>query len=464
MVKFFKRFEESKFIIFFSLVVATCILLFPAFSKGIFFIWYDTPDYCQLDFLNKWSFRAPGYSLFVWLTTLGRHISLWGAVVCQSFLVSLSIYRFFKFLLGIHAIIVTILVVIVASIFTEMAYYSSNIMSEVFATILVLEFSVILFAWNKLSKLNKVYTFSIFTLSVLSHYSYATILLIVLLMCLPFYKKLSLKPAAVAVVSILVCYLGTSFITLYSIQTKSWPFLFSRMLYSGQVLPALAELCQTEQLKLCDDQGILQEALKAEDFNYDSYLWEKINLEHHRRKFEPDYVQEYKKVIWHSIKRDPMQHIQVALNLMDKLVSAKGAFMTNICAHPDNDIKLNQIAKNYPKDATRLREVDSSYSPTSWCLPPSLYIIKPWIEFFQPYWLLCLIFIVIILVLVERKLNPMFIFLLVIFVSDLISSFVSGPFPRYHLKYNALNLIGIIWFFIVFEWKKRISKLKSSFS
>lgn len=96
--------------------------------------------------------RSPSYSLFVYL--LYQEHSLWGVIISQSLILSYLTWLSFRIIIpkfcGLYFLTITILL----TLFTSVSWYTSFIMPDIFAAILILGISTLGFAAIPLTRFN----------------------------------------------------------------------------------------------------------------------------------------------------------------------------------------------------------------------------------------------------------------------------------------------------------------------
>ena len=153
--------------------VAACSLLWVALYNGYPTVYPDTGGYLYTGafHIELPPFRAPGYSIFIELTSLG--ISAWFTIAIQAIVVLIVLYETCKYLMGGEAKFrgrYLLAIVFVLAALTSLPWEASQLMPDVFAGVVFL--SAFLLAFDGQLRLwERILLFAILTISVSTHLS-----------------------------------------------------------------------------------------------------------------------------------------------------------------------------------------------------------------------------------------------------------------------------------------------------
>lgn len=244
--------------------IAALLLCYMGFYNGFPIVDSDTGAYIFSGFTNTVKEDRPIiYGLFL------RHISLaeslWLVIFVQSLILSYSLYLFFRyfaktqqFTLYFMGFLLTII------LFTGASVTVSQLMPDVFTSVLMLLFMVLFFGEN-VSRRHQVIAGILFLLAMgvhNSHYAIIGLFLIVAtiiaLVCkirkktaFISWKKLGMAWSFLVAAWLLVCTVHASLGSKFALSRGTHVFTMSRLIDMGIINPYLDEVCATKNYKLC---------------------------------------------------------------------------------------------------------------------------------------------------------------------------------------------------------------------
>ncbi|MFH0757203.1 MAG: hypothetical protein V2B15_07955 [Bacteroidota bacterium] len=247
--------NKQRFLNGLFLLGATTGLILPALINGYPLVYADTSTYLASGFTMQPPFDRPmTYGLFVRLFSLNG-LSLWPVIAVQSLLLSWLIFQITRELMPAkqNKDFSSFVIVLILSLFAGVSWVSSQIMPDIFTSIMVLSALLILTRQN--SKSRQVFLYVVFFFSCAMHVSHLAIgftllagILIIRQIKLPDLKRI-IKIRPVVVLSLLVL---LSIITMGSALSKSkHVFFMGALVEHGIAKKYLDRNCKETQYALC---------------------------------------------------------------------------------------------------------------------------------------------------------------------------------------------------------------------
>lgn len=251
------KFETNRLTGVLVVVVSAFVLMAPAFLNGFPIVYSDTSTYIVSGFELETPFDRPIiYGVFLWLSSLAG-ISLWLTVLVQclllAWLIHLSIHRFLDF--GSRTNLVTLLVILFLSLFTSVSWTASQLMPDIFTSIMLLSSILVLSTNRKCGLRPLIGLYIIFFVSAAMHMGHLSfnvgfLVAILVLRKLKFAQLQKLIPLA-PVLILLTLSLAT-ILTMGSAFAKSRnPFFMGALVEHGIAKKYLDQNCEFTQYKMC---------------------------------------------------------------------------------------------------------------------------------------------------------------------------------------------------------------------
>ncbi len=269
------------------------VLLWPACYNGFPLVYPDTGAYISSGLrLSVHPDRPIGYGLFILFTSLG--ISLWFVVIAQALLINWLIRRLTQSILGpLASGTMCALVVLLLSLCTSVAWYTGQLMPDIFTSALLLCL-LLFFRKRDDKKKARLYGWLMFFL-LATHNSHTVILLALGLVLLLFFwsKKMEdylvvARKVFLIAVAMFVVQSGIYMIGGYGfgLSPASPVFMVSRMVENGILDAYLEETCPVEHFELCDYQGRLGtrqwDFMWSDEFPHNKKGWIAVRPEYNR--------------------------------------------------------------------------------------------------------------------------------------------------------------------------------------
>ncbi len=153
--------------------MAVCLLLWVALYNGYPTVYPDTASYIYTGAFRVAlpPFRSPGYSVFLWLTSLGA--SAWFTIVAQAIVMVAALYATCKYLMGGSAKFrdhCLLAIAFVLAALTSLPWETSILMPDVFAGVVFLTIFLLAF-YNRMSWAERLALAAILAVSVGAHIS-----------------------------------------------------------------------------------------------------------------------------------------------------------------------------------------------------------------------------------------------------------------------------------------------------
>jgi hypothetical protein len=258
-----------------GLVACLVALVVPALWNGYALIFYDTAGYAETVMMQR---LVPGrslfYGLFLWITSLGWW-SFWSTILVQA-AATLWLLHLLLLSLGLPSGVLALLLTVMATVnLTGLAWYTSQLMPDIFIPLVVLALWLLGLHWSKLHRWERTGLMLISLLGVLVHMSClalamglagATVLArgVSRRWHLTVHWLPSCSVVLVALILMPFLHLVLSGKAGYTPGGSS--FLFGRLVQDGVIKRYLAEHCPQEGGRLCT----LQDRLPA---TADDFLW-----------------------------------------------------------------------------------------------------------------------------------------------------------------------------------------------
>lgn len=242
---------------FFVIIVSTIILLLIGIYNGYPLVTSDSGAYIN----NAFHFQVPYdrpifYSLFIKACSIIN--SLWIVIIIQCFILS---YLLNSFLLKAFPILHSwhrLLIITITTLVTSISWYSSQVMPDIFTSVVLLTSILYLFDCNKYERF---LVLLIYFFAILNHNSNLITSLLycicVIIICLIFLRvKKYLKRSIVLLLVSILAWCSVCMVNLYAgygfIPSKSsHVFIMGKLVENGILKEYLNEHCATNEFKLC---------------------------------------------------------------------------------------------------------------------------------------------------------------------------------------------------------------------
>ena len=259
----------------FSLLACLAALLAPALWNGYALIFYDTAGYAETVMMQR---LVPGrslfYGLFLWLSSLGWW-SFWGTVVVQAAATLWLLHLLLRSLRLPSGACALLLTVVATASLTGIAWYTSQLMPDIFIPQVVLALWLLGFHWSRLRGQERAGLVLISLMGVLAHMSCLAMamgLTVITMLARLLYRRWGLEVHWLPVLGIVLLALIIMPLSHLALTGKAGftpggsSFLFGRLVQDGVIKRYLAEHCPREGGRLCT----LQDRLPA---TADDFLW-----------------------------------------------------------------------------------------------------------------------------------------------------------------------------------------------
>jgi len=253
--------EVAAFII--TYLISSIILIIPALWNGYPLVYSDTGTYIlAFPSHNIPVDRAIGYSIYIQI--IGMRFSLWPVIFSQALALVLIIDLVLKSIISVnfrYRLAMLLVVIVVLSITTGIDNYASQVMPDIWMSIMILSVAL-LFLRKNISWPLFLLLFCIFLIAVLSHYSnllVATILLIIsIIIALVFRRNsfISIKSIKIVAIWCLLAWLIAPTINLYygagfKLSRANGVMVTARFIHEGILQDYLKENCDKKEFMLC---------------------------------------------------------------------------------------------------------------------------------------------------------------------------------------------------------------------
>jgi hypothetical protein len=255
-------------------IAGAIILMLPAFYNGFPLVYSDTGTYIESGMLMYLPVDRPVfYGLFIKFFSFG--VSLWWVVFFQCLMLSFVIHQLFLSFLNHHvAQKIHLIVIFILTAFTSVAWFSAQLMPDIFTPMLVLAILALLIG-DKLCKQNKVLLALVILLSILTHYSNLILSMAfgaILLVMLVWSSKKDILPVrylwqkAFAFSALVLLSFVITVVTNHLVDNRaqiskgSHMFIMGRLLDSGVLKLYLDEHCGQKENVLCLQKDSLPES------------------------------------------------------------------------------------------------------------------------------------------------------------------------------------------------------------
>lgn len=240
-------------------LLAPLVLIFPAFYNGYPLVYSDTGTYISsgMELLLP-NDRPILYGLFIRFFSLG--FTLWLVIYMQALISFYCLYKLSKLVFEKLSSSAFILLVFPLSLFSGLAWYSSQIMPDIFTFFSFAALILLLFAQEE-NKIHKVIISIVFLFSIQVHFSNFLITLALLIAIFLLQKstfigtaiKLKFKSALVLFIFSLLLSSGINYwiASSFRISRGSHVFLMGKMLDSGVLQSFLNDKCEDNNYSLC---------------------------------------------------------------------------------------------------------------------------------------------------------------------------------------------------------------------
>jgi hypothetical protein len=247
-----------------TIAVGAALLMLPALLNGFPFIFDDSADY--LVFTPKLH-RSPFYGLFLFAFDFNRFI--WGPVIAQSLIIAHLIWLIQRLILGRIPSWFFILTMAALTLLSSLPYVSAFLMADFFTPVMVLTGYLLVFWWDSLTRLGRIYIFLLSAVSVAAHVSHVTLALVVylFLLAMKFAEgkyRLNWKTVVIATGPIALAASGILLNNVVIHKTASIApagkvFLLANLIEYGPARQYLAEVCPAAGYRICAISSTLPE-------------------------------------------------------------------------------------------------------------------------------------------------------------------------------------------------------------
>lgn len=265
---------------YFALAITGCSIMLSivAIANGYPLVFPDTGAYLSqaIEFRGEPS-RPPYYSLFLLPIHLG--VSLWPVVVAQGAIMAgvlyLAISTVFAQKISLRYLLV---VTCLLTMFTSLPWHTSQILPDIFSSILILAVYIVVFGWDSLSLLARIFIIFVLFSATAFHYSHLPLLAVTggVALLLAAWCRRSVRgawipaslivvagmTAAAAFVAYNYAYAGRA-----SLSLDSSKFLLARLIGDGTAVKFLRQTCPNGRFVLCDYLDEIQE-------DHNVFLWD----------------------------------------------------------------------------------------------------------------------------------------------------------------------------------------------
>jgi hypothetical protein len=244
-------------------LLSSIILIIPALWNGYPLVYSDTGTYIlAFPSHNIPVDRAIGYSIYIQI--IGMRVSLWPVIFSQALVLVFLIDLVLKSIISInfkYRLAMLLLIIVVLSTTTGIDNYASQVMPDIWMSIMILSVSL-LFLRHTINWPLLFLLFTLFLVAVLSHYSnllVATILLIIsMITAIVFRKKdlINTKSIKIFALGCLLAWLIAPTINLYygagfKLSRANWVMITARFIHEGILQDYLKENCNKNEFILC---------------------------------------------------------------------------------------------------------------------------------------------------------------------------------------------------------------------
>lgn len=250
-------------------------LLAPALWNGYALIFYDTAGYAETVLMQR---LVPGrslfYGLFLWLSSLGWW-SFWSTVVVQAAITLWLLHLLLRCLRLPSGACALLLAVVAITGLTGIAWYTSQLMPDIFIPQVVLALWLLGFYWSRLRGLERTGLMLISLTGVLAHMSCLALamgLTVITMLARLLPRRWDLEVRWLPSLGIVLLALLIMPLSHFALTGKAGftpggsSFLFGRLVQDGVIKRYLAEHCPGEGGRLC----ALQDRLPT---TADDFLW-----------------------------------------------------------------------------------------------------------------------------------------------------------------------------------------------
>lgn len=349
------RFFKNDFGLIF---IGAIILLLVSLYNGYPLVYSDTGTYLYSGFdkFIPWD-RPIEYGLFIVLFSL--KISLWLVVITQNILTSFAVFELSKFLIKKEILAKSFLLIIsFLTFFTGIAWYSNQIMPDLFTPILIISLFLVLYNQH-ISKIKFIALICLLLFSSLVHFSHVLIAftLFFLISIIEFVKNrnvfiLSIGFKRLSIVFLFLCLtLFLMPLINYSIEKKalfskgSHVFIMAHLCDVGILEQFLKEKCTEKEYsdcKLCKYKDSLPS-------NLDGFLWENNSILLKTGGFDNSKV-EYNKIIFGTIKSPKYLLINVSKSFLNGVSQLANNEIGSGLIPFDKSTPCDQIKWRYPNE------------------------------------------------------------------------------------------------------------------
>ncbi|HEY4789517.1 MAG TPA: hypothetical protein VIH57_25880 [Bacteroidales bacterium] len=252
--------KYTKLILNLGLVVLSILsLIYPAIVNGYPLVYSDSGTYILAAPDHHVPVDRPiGYSLFIQFT--GLSVSLWLTLLMQAIILVYITYRLFRDVFQIRkSLYYSSAVLILLSFLTGVSNFNSQIMPDIFVSVMVLVSAIFLLGKHR-SILNSVLLSIIFLFTIISHFSDLLVISMIgiILLAFNFWKrlfdwaKLSFFLALVIGGWLLFPTVNLIYGAGFTVSRTHNVFTVGRLIEEGIVGDYLSEYCGTKHYSLCD--------------------------------------------------------------------------------------------------------------------------------------------------------------------------------------------------------------------
>jgi hypothetical protein len=258
------------------ILLAAGLLLWPALWNGYPLVFADTGTYLSqaIERYLGWD-RPVFYSLF--MLPLHMTVTTWPVIVAQALLVAHTLYLVQRTLCPTISAWWLLTGVGFLSIATALPWFATQLMPDIFTSLLVLVLALLLFVQERLSKPERIWLVAFATFMIAAHQSHVPLALGLLLILLPLRRwlgaanplgrrgaSLVLAPLLLAMIAMLA--VNVAGFGRVSLSPYGNVFVLARVIYDGPGMNALHRECPQAGWRLCAFADRLPD-------NSDDFLW-----------------------------------------------------------------------------------------------------------------------------------------------------------------------------------------------
>ncbi len=411
-------------------LLTALIISLPAFYNGYPLVYFDSGNYIKQSIdLVAGDLNPIGYPLFI--RAFSWRFSLWPVVFAQSLIVSVLIYLSLKTIFKdrntktIHFVIITLL-----TLFTGMGWFSSLIMADIFAPILILSIYLFLAPNTKLPV--RIFAFISMAYAATTHFSIQYMLLAIFLGFLVLGKVISnysYRTILIKGAFLLLAYISAAtFVSTYHyVDNKGFKssnskhvIIVARLMETGILDKFLEENCKDHRYALCEYAGQFP-------YRVSKFVWDAESPFYKTGGWAYS-EEEYKEII-HEVFTDPSYLAMFGYKgLMSSFIQL-ATFSVDIIHLTSDNGTDKWIKKEFRHEEKAYKTGKQAYSKMSLpYLNMSYYILSA----------LSLMLIVIFILNSRKDMNKeLYLLIAIVLMGIFVNAAVNGTFSNVVVRYQA---------------------------